>query len=204
VRLLDVEALRSVYVDGSIFDGAYMRRLELAKFLESVGRRMTMPVMPNDEPFDYLITQAIADFLATEIDPPLDGILFPSVQQGEGERNVVLFHRAARVEALEIPDGTDFMVKLYDRTEDGEEPDYWVFEEVPKPAKEPPEEPHGLGSWSNFPHSLWDEEHDHRDATLRIDVGAINVHTVERVLFQTMAKPVQRHRSEKRDSPLPF
>ena len=41
---------------------------------------MTLPVMPNDEPFGYLATQAIADFLATEANPPLDGILYPSVQ----------------------------------------------------------------------------------------------------------------------------
>ena len=35
VRLLDVEALRSVYVGGSIFDPAYIGHLELAQFLGS-------------------------------------------------------------------------------------------------------------------------------------------------------------------------
>jgi hypothetical protein len=27
--------------------------------------------MPNDEPFAYIVTQALADFLATEVDPPI-------------------------------------------------------------------------------------------------------------------------------------
>jgi hypothetical protein len=33
VRLLDVEALRMLNVEGSIFDGSYLSRLEKAKFL---------------------------------------------------------------------------------------------------------------------------------------------------------------------------
>jgi len=32
LRLLDVAALESVFVKGSIFDGGYIRRLEQAKF----------------------------------------------------------------------------------------------------------------------------------------------------------------------------
>ncbi len=41
--------------------------------------------MPDDEPSEYLATQAIADFLATESAIRLDGIIFPSVQAaGEG------------------------------------------------------------------------------------------------------------------------
>jgi len=53
--------------------------------------------MPDDEPFEYLATQAIADFLATEANPALDGIIYPSVRGSDGKLNVVLFHKAARV-----------------------------------------------------------------------------------------------------------
>lgn len=103
VRLLDVEALRSVNVSGSVFDRAFIGRLERAKFLGWLSRRISMPVMPDDEPFDYLATQAIADFLATETDPALDGLIYPSAQGSQGKLNVVLFHNAARVQELEIP-----------------------------------------------------------------------------------------------------
>ncbi|MCB2401972.1 RES family NAD+ phosphorylase [Rhizobium ruizarguesonis] len=51
------------------------------------------PVMPDDQEFDYLPTQAVADFLATETVTPLDGIIFPSVQVAGGKQNVVLFTR---------------------------------------------------------------------------------------------------------------
>lgn len=80
LRLLDVAALESVFVKGSIFDSGYIRRLEQAKFLERLSHRITMPVMPTDEASDYLITQAIADYLAAEVN--LDGIVYPSAQAG--------------------------------------------------------------------------------------------------------------------------
>src|SRR6202012_4609600 len=63
--------------------------------------------MPDDEPFEYLATQAIADFLATEASAPIDGIIFPSAQAAEGAFNVVLFHKAARVEPMNVRDGTE-------------------------------------------------------------------------------------------------
>ena len=34
--------------------------------------------MPDDEPFEYLVTQAIADYLAAE--QAIDGIIYPSAQ----------------------------------------------------------------------------------------------------------------------------
>ena len=97
LRLLDIRALRSVDRSGSIFDRTYIERLRKASFLDWLSERITEPVMPNDEPFEYLPTQAIADFLATRSTPELDGIIYPSVQAKEGTSNVVLFHKSSRV-----------------------------------------------------------------------------------------------------------
>jgi len=69
--VLDVEALRSVITPGSIFDPSYKHRLERAEFLKWLSRRITMPVMPDDEPFEYLATQAVADFLSSSTNPLL-------------------------------------------------------------------------------------------------------------------------------------
>ena len=82
VRLLDVEALRVLNVEGSVFDPSYRSRLEKAKFLKWLSRRIALPVMPDDESYDYIPTQAIADFLASNANPLLHGILYPSVQCG--------------------------------------------------------------------------------------------------------------------------
>jgi hypothetical protein len=103
LRLLDLTALNDVRVVGSIFDVGLAPRLERAQFLRSLSKRITRPVMPDDEPFDYLATQAIADFLATEPSVPVDGIMFPSVQVAGHVLNVVLFHKSARDVRHDLP-----------------------------------------------------------------------------------------------------
>jgi hypothetical protein len=92
--------------------------------------------MPDDEPFEYLATQAVADFLATESSVPIDGIIFPSVQAAGDVLNVVLFHKAARVEAMDIPQGTEISARTGHWGEEGWEEDYGVIEEVPPSPKE--------------------------------------------------------------------
>jgi RES domain len=111
LKILDVEALRSVLVKGSIFESDHIRRLERAKFLGRLSERITRPVMPNDEPSDYLITQAIADYLASQVG--LDGILYPSAQVtgAKKNKNIVLFHSSSRVEPLELPPDTELSAR---------------------------------------------------------------------------------------------
>lgn len=199
VRLLDIEAPRSVEVTGSIFDRQFIRRLERAKFLKWLSHRIAMPVMPDDEPFDYLPTQAIADFLATNADLALDGLLYPSVQGSEGKLNVVLFHKAARVQPLDIPQDTEIWASLYDDTEDGREVDYWVFEEVPPKAPAPPSETNDFSFLSEPLIPPQSEDSDDREPTLKLDVSKLTVHHISRINFHTQAHPVVRHRSEKRE-----
>ena len=103
-------------------------------FLKSLSDRITRPVMPNDEDFEYLPTQAISDFLATEASVPLDGILFPSVQAAGNALNVVLFHKSARVETLLLPNGTTLEARQGNWEEEGWVTEYGVWEEAP--AKE--------------------------------------------------------------------
>ena len=199
VRLLDVEALRSVEVTGSIFDREFIRRLERAKFLKWLSHRIAMPVMPDDEPFDYLPTQAIADFLATDAHLALDGLLYPSVQGSEGKLNVVLFHKAARVQPLDIPKGTEIWASLSHDTEDGPEADYWVFEDVPPKVPSPPSETDDFSFFSAPLTEPRSEDSDDREATLKLDVSKLTVHHINRIKFQTQAHSVVRHRSEKRE-----
>lgn len=130
LRLLDFGALEFI-VDhnGSDFDKAHIQRLKRAAFLRRLCRRVSRPVMPHDEPRDYLPTQAVADYLANLADPSLDGIIYPSVQfgdpspgilsrasrgsafgSGRSGRNVVLFHTTASVVPLCGEDETDISV----------------------------------------------------------------------------------------------
>lgn len=195
LRLLDLTALNAVITYGSVFDPDFAGRLERAMFLRSLSRIITRPVMPNDELFEYLGTQAIADFLAVEKTPSIDGIIFPSVQANDGALNVVLFHKAACVEKLELPEGTQVDVSLGYRTDDGWEDDYTVSEKIPPKEVKPETKEHY--NWMHFPIvEDWAEGQQDNlfQPTLRIDLKSISVHEVEAVKFETCDHSVRRYR----------
>jgi hypothetical protein len=197
LRLLDVEAFRSLNVKGSLFDPSYLSRLEKAAFLAELSHLITAPVMPDEEVFEYLPTQAIADFLATEANPALDGILYPSVQGAEGMKNVVLFQKAALVEDLELPRGTKIEAQLATSTEEGEEPDYWVWETTPKPGsteRSVTEHLDAVISSAALP-----DDFEDRSPTLRLLTSSMQVHHIKKISFEMDDYPVIRHRSEERD-----
>lgn len=189
LRLLDLSALEGVDEEGSFFDPLYKHRLERAAFLRSLGRRITRPVMPDDQDFDYLVTQAIADFLATENKPQLDGIIFESVQSKSG-RNVVLFHKAARVEEIEYPEGTEIKADSGYWTDDGWEQDYSITVLLPHQGTPDTHRERDI-SWLNF-NSLPLGENDPREITLRVDAISVSVHHIDRVQVHHTSQNVSR------------
>ncbi|ABE62774.1 hypothetical protein Nham_1974 [Nitrobacter hamburgensis X14] len=202
LRLLDLTALKSVQVRGSIFEFDFARRLERAQFLRSLSGRITQPVMPDDEPFEYLATQAVADFLATESSVRIDGIIFPSVQVAGDVLNVVLFHKAARVEDMDIPGGTEINARTGQYGEDGWEDDFSVIEEVPPAPKVDEKKDKTLG-WPDFaamPAMPWTKvDPDPRKPSLRVMPDSVRVHRIEGVVFKTDEHRVRRLRWEKHD-----
>ena len=207
VRLLDVEALHSVYVEGSVFDPNHLDQLALSKFLGRLSRRITMPVMPDDEPTEYLITQMISDYLAQRTLPGLDGILFSSVQCPGDHRNVVLFHHASRVLQMQLPEGTELSTSQSYSTDEGPEPDYSVFEEVPAPDQEPAEVSgtnDGVPSLTSILNTYsrdLDLDDDYREESLRLNEGMVSVRHIRSVTFDTHDFSVNRHRSIRRETP---
>jgi len=128
LRVLDIAALRQILVRRSYFDPDCRPLQERATFLDMLSSLMTRPVMPEYEHADYLITQVIADYLASE--HRLDGMIYPSVQISDGV-NVVLFHRACLTESLELPQGTVISADREGLGDDGPGPNFLVVEEVP-------------------------------------------------------------------------
>ncbi len=202
LRLLDLTALSAVVTeDGSVFDPGWAAKLERATFLRSLSQRITKPVMPDDEAFEYLPTQAIADFLATENEPVLDGVLFPSVQVAGVGLNVVLFHKAALVEAMEIPAGMEIDASTGSTSEDGWEVDYSVYEQLPPNESTKEKDEEGQCGLITFLDDAWcADDADSRDPALRIDLESIKVHVVRSVKFECNAYNVRRHRLEKGDT----
>ncbi len=120
------------------------------------------------------------------------------MQGSEGKLSVVLFHKAARVQALDIPKGTEISAQLIHDAEDGPEIDYRVFEEVPPEVPSPPSETHHVPFLSE-PLRAGPGAFDGRTPTLRLDVASLTVHHVSGIKFQTEKHSVHRHRSEKRE-----
>ena len=106
IRVLDLEALSNVYSDFSHFDPNYIEKRNLESFLKELVGEMSRPVMPHEEDREYIATQKVSEYLASQVEPRLHGIIFSSAQTGGGGRNVVLFNGACSVEAYEPRPGT--------------------------------------------------------------------------------------------------
>jgi hypothetical protein len=188
LKLLDLEALRSLEVNGSYFDERYLSSLQRALFLGFLSQEMAKPVMPDDEQFSYLPTQVIADYLANSRFK-LDGIIYPSVQGKDGMRNIVLFHRAARVKEFAVSPGTEISARAnYDPDEDTS---YWVF----LSAEDPAATKDARAKLLRIPTNLHDE--DYRNLTLELAPESVQVHHIQGITFDCEVFEVHRHTSIK-------
>jgi hypothetical protein len=198
LRLLDLTALSEVRVTGSIADFGLAGRKESAVFLRSLSGRIARPAMPDDDPFEYLATQAIADYLATEASARVDGIIFSAVQAAGDAPNVVLFHKAARIEAMNVPEGTEISASTGRWTEDGWQETYEVVEKIPplhgavEQNEQQPESPGLATILDAMPLDL--RNADWREASLRIVPESIEVHRIKQIEFVTDGFTVKRHR----------
>jgi len=80
IRLLDLTQLHQVSASGSVFADNYYERQARAKFLRGFHRLIVQPVQPEDEPLEYLPTQAVAEYVRNVLG--FDGILYASTQIG--------------------------------------------------------------------------------------------------------------------------
>lgn len=195
VRLLDPSALTSINAEGSIFDPSTILTMQRACFLEALSCTMSRAIMPHEEESEYLPTQAIAEYLATECS--LDGMIFPSVQAGTGAANVVLFHHAARIQEVQLPRGTEVSADLDVGNPDDPMPEYTVFERLPtEPAKSDKPDSR-IPPLSDLLDPFEDDYHssyDNRQNTLQVALDSIEVHLIGSVRFQSQSFPISRVR----------
>jgi hypothetical protein len=118
----------------------------------------------------------------------------------------ILFHKAARVERLEIPEGTEIQSRCSSLNDNDEAEDetiaYWVWESVPK---EEPSKSRQPATWPRLdPRSFLEfATLDDRPVFLRLDISSLEVRHVREVAFETDAYEVHRHRIEKNTPPVP-
>jgi hypothetical protein len=180
LRLLDVAALTAVLVQGSKFDPLHHVLGRQAELLQTVSRRISQPVLPDHQHESYLVTQAIADFLAYECSPPFDGLIYPSTQTVDEGENIVLFHGAARCEVPAPMANVSVRADLELETEDGPEPDYVVWRVSNDLRTAPPPAPQPAPP-------------DARPVTLRLRRETLAVHHVRPAEVNTQVHPVRWH-----------
>ncbi|QNN42637.1 RES domain-containing protein [Pedobacter roseus] len=195
LRLLDLTALRNARAEGSIFDPQYAPLREKALFLSRLVDRIALPVMPSQESKDYLSTQIIADFLAEANDPPYDGIIFSSTQSKKEGANVVLFHRAARVQQIDLVEGATITAhsSVYEPAE-GEYESYNVVVQQPgKLKKKEPIKDHVYHPRIGFlPSPRWPIVEDTREITLKIRENDLQIFEISSLEVITKEIPYQR------------
>ncbi|MGY2221112.1 RES family NAD+ phosphorylase [Pseudomonas gingeri] len=179
LRLLNLNNLASLrpHKELSYFNPIRRAISERCAFLKDLQHQLTMPVMPDSAESGYLITQAIADFLATHEKLNLDGILFPSAQVQQDAspgQNMILFHKASGVERIEDKHKAEY-VSLWESDEDR-----WVYcpevwEAEPRSAEE---------------HSQYVPLVPPPEPSLRLARDCIVVHRVQGVRFSSKVDPV--------------
>jgi len=189
LRMLDLTALSYMHFDGSIFDDAYSRLVSKNMFLKGFGERLSRPVMPDEQDFEYLPTQAIADFLSSESDLNLDGIIFSSAQSDLG-LNAVLFHKASRIKLIKRSKETTVSASLlgWDDFQGQSVEDYRVTETIPFSEKEEP-----ITAVDEFIATYLTDEYENRDFTLNIDVNSITVEYIKKVEVDSSSSSVLRN-----------
>ena len=218
VRLLDFDALAEVYDEGSHFDPEYSVRRGRWAFLRQFVREVSMPVMPQDEAFEYLPTQAVAEYLAHKAEPRVDGIVFRSTQTGQAGHNVVLFNHACGVLRSDPPDTAEVSVFFNSPHPEDEEEDGFshisVSETVPSEAAGSDPVAAALPSSGSFVSAvfstpLWDDPEGlefedptaDEHATLRLDADSVVVLRIRGVQYQSSRQEVLRTRRTKREGP---
>ena len=103
LRLLDFDTLAELHDGGSYFGAEFADRRGRTEFLKWLVGEIGGPVMPQDESFEHIATQAIAEFRGKMGNPRLDGFIFRSAQTRGVGRNVVLFQHACGIESSDLP-----------------------------------------------------------------------------------------------------
>lgn len=182
MRILDLSALEDIVIkEGSLFDPETRKQIEITSFLKTLSRKLTIPVSAARSDSEYLITQAVSEYLSILAPLELDGIMFHSTQsehpteKRDGKYNVFLFRKSSRVRNG-AANGVKYKVSLYENAED----DFYE----PRASIVPMD----VSKLNKIPESALYRLF--KKADLQMDTSSIEVHTVKSVLYVTDAQPV--------------
>jgi hypothetical protein len=97
IRVLDVPALERWYEQLSYFESDFVEKHAFGRFVRSLHNEIRKPVLPESESLEYLPTQFLAEYIANQLIPNLDGVLYSSALTTKAGLNIVLFQRASAI-----------------------------------------------------------------------------------------------------------
>lgn len=88
LRILDISALdKLIPSTDSLFDPATTEKLAISSFLKRLSYKLTIPISGARTDSEYLITQAVSEYLSVSEVNALDGIKFKSTQKASDENH---------------------------------------------------------------------------------------------------------------------
>ena len=187
LKLLDIVKLRSIITTGSMFKPSKRIELEKKKFISDICEKISAPVMPVDESVDYLITQAISDYLSELTDPiSIDGIIYQSAQKANESVNIVLFNKSSRVKLRNIPK----KVKVYETPEDPSDQNSEIEYSIHEMPSDKEKEIHHANDIHRQKHG----DSDKREPSLSLDFSKISVYVIDSANFDSHPREIRRHK----------
>ena len=166
---------------GSYFDPLYGEQLAKISFLRTLSRKLTLPVSGKKTESEYLITQAVAEYLSVLRDPVIDGIIFKSTQVALidkknmnadlSQHNIVLFSKSSKVQDA---DNSSIMYAINLMEEEYDENSMNCRLEPTIQCKVP----------SNREMLCLSNRSSSNDYSLKLNISKMVLHEIEGVVFQ--------------------
>lgn len=184
VTALNISAMELISSSGlSKFNPDTILRKEKTSFLRTLSKKLTIPVLGKNPDSEYLITQAVAEYLSFSKKIKLDGLTFESTQvnmkrKGKAEHyNIVLFNKSSKVFQGE-GNGIKYEVSLWDFVED----DFYEFSPTIRPIE------YYKKKQPNF---FNQQTSQHYNSILKLKNDGMLFHKITGVVFQTKTTPIQ-------------
>lgn len=183
LKLFDISSLKNIKpIKGSHFNPQVRSLNNKIFFLRTLARTLTRPVSSKTSEFEYLITQAISEYLTSVSDYNFDGVVFNSTQvvsrsgRDEGCKNIVLFNKSSKVKNAES-NLCRYKVKLYNYIENERRGPHYEIRKINNNARIP---------------NIYNYFDGRSPSVLELDAENIVVHQIKGFSFITEEHPVKK------------
>ncbi|HEJ1089787.1 TPA: RES domain-containing protein [Serratia marcescens] len=177
LRVLNISAMDMISNgEQSKFNPDTLTRQQKTSFLKTLSKKLTIPVVGKNPDSEYLITQAVAEYLSITDKFSLDGITFRSTQVNKKRQNkseyynIVLFNKSSKVFESDNS-GLTYRTEIWENVED----EYFMFSpkirRVERKVKR---------SFLNNRYSF-----NVNDSVLKLKADEMTFHSIRGVVFQT-------------------